>query len=377
MAVLLAMTVVAVSIMPVAAEPATQTTYLYQTEAERLHSIGLLEGVSVTEFNPGLDMQLERQAAVVMMLRLFGLKDAVISDGLDNIDTYLETKFSDADVIASWAKQSVAYAVENGLIKGYPEGNFDPKGLVTGQEYCQMMMNCLGYTGSEYEFENIAYELEKIGGLTMAQAEKYNNNGQLTRDDLAGISYVVLMAPYNDNGELVIERLVNQEVILEETVLEYIPEFASLAETPIVAPTPELTIELTTEPTIEPTIEPTEAPTVEPTPTSTPEPTLVPTPTPEPGMFLELQNNLGVQISEMSNISRTNVAYGSYIYLCFDKEIDSLSVNSANIKLLNVSVAGTVYLSQSSVSVDNNAKRIAIKILRPTSLKTGHLPGGV
>lgn len=54
-----------------------------------------------------------------------------------------ELSFIDEDKISGWAKEAVAAAVKNGIIKGYPDQNFHPQGHATRAEAVTVIVNSL------------------------------------------------------------------------------------------------------------------------------------------------------------------------------------------------------------------------------------------
>ena len=62
-----------------------------------------------------------------------------------DIEKYREAEqmtFTDAHLIADWAKDAVEYCVEHGLMQGTGE-KFDPKGAVTRQELAVVLKRIL------------------------------------------------------------------------------------------------------------------------------------------------------------------------------------------------------------------------------------------
>ena len=49
------------------------------------------------------------------------------------------TSFADDGDISDWAKAAVAYAAENGIVKGKDENKFDPKGNATRAELANIL----------------------------------------------------------------------------------------------------------------------------------------------------------------------------------------------------------------------------------------------
>lgn len=75
---------------------------------------------------------INRQQIASMLYRLAGEPGA----DLDVLD-----EFNDAGQIADWAKEAVAWAVENGILSGKGNGILDPRGNATRAQVAQMMMN--------------------------------------------------------------------------------------------------------------------------------------------------------------------------------------------------------------------------------------------
>ncbi|MDD3269450.1 MAG: S-layer homology domain-containing protein [Syntrophomonadaceae bacterium] len=182
-------------------------SFYNEAQAAALNHLGLYNGISNTSFNPDLGASLNRETGVVMLLRLLGLQD----DALAMTDAQANTillKFTDAARISSWAKKSVAYAVQNGLVFGFPDGTFAPQANLVGEAYCSLILRQLGYTPN---YDTAAAELANAGGLTSAQAMRFSNKA-LIKDDLVGISYGVLSAK-DTRGESVLVKLVANKVV--------------------------------------------------------------------------------------------------------------------------------------------------------------------
>jgi hypothetical protein len=182
-------------------------SFSYEAEAQVLNDLGLYKGISETEFNPDLGSALNRETGVVMLLRIFGLQDE--AEAITDADATL-AKFSDVATISSWAKNAVAYAVKNGLVKGMTDSTFGPKAALNGKAYSTLILRQLGYTP---DYANAPAELADKGGLSVSEAVKFTEKS-LIKDDLIGISYGALKAEYSD-GPTVIEKLVEDKVVEE------------------------------------------------------------------------------------------------------------------------------------------------------------------
>jgi hypothetical protein len=57
-----------------------------------------------------------------------------------------ELTFTDSAKIGAWAKKAVAQALQAGIIKGYTDGTFGPNGAITRAEMAVMITNALGHS---------------------------------------------------------------------------------------------------------------------------------------------------------------------------------------------------------------------------------------
>jgi ribosome-binding factor A len=201
LAVLLSLTMV-LSLMVVPAFAAESLEY--EDEARVLYDLGLFKGTSATEYVPNLDSRLERQEGVVLVLRLFGLEEEANAMDEKEAKALLAEKFSDADEIGAWAVKAMAYAVENGIVNGRPDGKFAPKDPLLGKEFAKMILAEL----DQYDpnnFQTACADLSVISDLSPAEALRFNDK-ILIRDDVVGISFASLAATYAD-GDTVLGKL--------------------------------------------------------------------------------------------------------------------------------------------------------------------------
>ena len=96
------------------------------------YGLGLVKGVSDTEFNP--EASVTREQICVMLTRIF--QKLVPDLNMDIVNTYLPEldNFADGDIVSDWAEDSVKLMVFAGLIKGTDEGKINPLGNCTVQE---------------------------------------------------------------------------------------------------------------------------------------------------------------------------------------------------------------------------------------------------
>ena len=105
----------------------------WYTEAIRwAASNGIVSGYGNGEFGP--NDNITREQLAVMLWRYVGSPAA----------TNKELHFTDADEASGYALEALRWAVENGVINGYGDGRFGPKGLATRAQVAQMLKNFLG-----------------------------------------------------------------------------------------------------------------------------------------------------------------------------------------------------------------------------------------
>lgn len=184
----------------------------YTTEAQKLNDLGLYKGISTTTFDPDLSTELNRETGVVMLLRIFGLESE--AESITDVDGTL-AKFSDAEKISAWAKNAVAYAVKNGLVRGNTDGTFGPKSAMKAEAYGTLILRQLGYNP---DYCNALSEMANKGILPAEDAAKFAGK-QLKKDDVVGLSFSLLSSP-DKEGKKLIEHLVEKKVVEEAAALD-------------------------------------------------------------------------------------------------------------------------------------------------------------
>lgn len=92
------------------------------------NTYGILNGYSDTRFGP--DDPITREQMAVMIVK---------ADNLQSNGSALS--FSDSNKISSWAKEAVATAGANQLIKGFPDGSFQPQAGATRAQAAVVISN--------------------------------------------------------------------------------------------------------------------------------------------------------------------------------------------------------------------------------------------
>ena len=96
-----------------ATSPFTDTS---DTEVAKAHALGLVGGVSETEF--GVNVPLNREQAATILSALCKALGSNPSAGT--------VTFTDSASISSWAMPAVSYMAQNGVVAGYDDGTFRP-----------------------------------------------------------------------------------------------------------------------------------------------------------------------------------------------------------------------------------------------------------
>lgn len=138
----------------------------YRDYIEKAYGLGIISGVSKTEFKP--EDNITREQLCTMLVRLIKAIEKDI-----NVQAEFSGKFADAEKISDWAKNDVNYAYESGIIKGIGQNKIDPKGYVT-REQAFAMVSRLGIQKGYLEL--LSSEILAITKIrdNMIDVEKYN-----------------------------------------------------------------------------------------------------------------------------------------------------------------------------------------------------------
>lgn len=110
----------------------------YSEAVAVLNGMGVFKGYEDGSFQPQGNITRAEVAAIVYRVYTADVKDAKAS----MYATY--NKFSDM-AGAGWAQGYIGYCANAALVKGYPNGTFQPSGKVTGYEVLTMILRAIGY----------------------------------------------------------------------------------------------------------------------------------------------------------------------------------------------------------------------------------------
>ncbi|MCG8501699.1 MAG: S-layer homology domain-containing protein, partial [Firmicutes bacterium] len=133
---------------------------------ERLNALGIIDGMDDGKYHPEAPVTREQLAKILVVT--LGLEDS--------LPTQAETSFKDVDA-DRWSAGYISAAAAQGLIKGYPDGRFQPEKKVSYAEALTMLIRCLGYADQDLQGpwpENYLTQAEALNitdNLTFSPAE--------------------------------------------------------------------------------------------------------------------------------------------------------------------------------------------------------------
>lgn len=199
--------------------------YWYESQADELNKLGLYAGISQENFEPALDREVNRIEGAVMIVRLLGVTLENEDEELPKVQdarVIVEEKFTDGVVIPDWAVRHIAYGVENGYIKGYPDGTFKPYGDLVGRAYCAMIVSNLGY---DFKYEEAGAVFADAAAIyDDDERELFSANKLITRDTLIGITFNALDAYYAHENCNILRSLIEKEAINIGNLVGGIPD---------------------------------------------------------------------------------------------------------------------------------------------------------
>ena len=135
----------------------------YAESVAVLNGMGVFKGYEDGSFKPEGNITRAEVSAIVYRVYTQDVKDAKAS----MYATY--NKFSDM-AGAGWAQGYIGYCANAALVKGYPNGTFQPSGKVTGYEVLAMILRAIGYdqnnefTGADWAL-HVAQTAQQAGVL--------------------------------------------------------------------------------------------------------------------------------------------------------------------------------------------------------------------
>ena len=164
----------------------------YEEAVAVLNGMGVFKGYEDGSFQPQGNITRAEVAAIVYRVYTADVKDAKAS----MYATY--NKFSDM-AGAGWAQGYIGYCANAALVKGYPNGTFQPSGKVTGYEVLAMILRAIGYdqnnefTGADWAL-HVAQTAQQAGVLKNVKG--VDLNAPATRELVAELLFrAIAVAP--------------------------------------------------------------------------------------------------------------------------------------------------------------------------------------
>lgn len=132
---------------------------VYETAITALSEKGIITGDVDGKFYP--DSMLTRAQACIMVVKAMNPPVAEIKG---TVTQTLKSGFPDMAGYG-WADGYIAYAVKNGIVKGYPDGTFKPGNLVKIEEITTMLMRASDYTDESLGGKYPSNYMEKATSL--------------------------------------------------------------------------------------------------------------------------------------------------------------------------------------------------------------------
>lgn len=150
-------------------------------QAMALFDLGILRGDG-TGFN--LDQTLTRAEALAFIARIKG--DEATLPGLYSNSN--ETSFKD-NLKDQWYTRYINYGVSTGLVNGYSDGTFKPKGELTDKAFIKLLLVALGYEyGVDFTWDRV-YDFAVEKALIDVAPE---NEAPILRGDVVKLIYRAL-----------------------------------------------------------------------------------------------------------------------------------------------------------------------------------------
>lgn len=194
------------------------SAYRYEQQANILHSLGLYDGSSTQYFNPDLSAKVDRQVAIMLLLKMFGKRDAVNALPKTEVDRILSA-YTDSGKVVPWVRPYIAYGIKTKMVFGTSKTTLGPLDLIDSASYSAMILRNLGYTVDGGLFPKSVSMLGIAGGLSPEEVNLFASKKTLIKDDLVGMSFGSLNA-LNSEDKKLIDILVAQSVVSHQTAVD-------------------------------------------------------------------------------------------------------------------------------------------------------------
>lgn len=196
-------------------------------ERERsLNSDGYNACVSLGLIRPGNGNRpsdlLTRLEGSILVLRILGLEENSKNMSQDEIKSIYENVEDSSDV-PNWAKSSLAYAVDMGIIKGTSTTDkgklvLSPNGNITGEQYTTMLLRAIAYKDIGLKNSKLSFESYVENG---EEVSKFISDKSISRDEAGALTFAMVkganLPDTEGSKKMLHDLLIERGVISEES----------------------------------------------------------------------------------------------------------------------------------------------------------------
>ena len=156
----------------------------HKEAVELFNKIGIITGYEDGSFGPEKTITREQAAKIIAIMALGN--DAANKLGAE------KAPFPDVPATSQFAGY-IGYCVSAGIIDGYKDGTFKPKGTLTGYQFAKMLLGVLGYgVKDEYVGTNWALNVARDGATIGLFDDATVTAGLINRDNATQIAFNAL-----------------------------------------------------------------------------------------------------------------------------------------------------------------------------------------
>ena len=166
----------------------------HKEAVELFNKIGIITGYEDGSFGPEKTITREQAAKIIAIMALGN--DAANKLGAE------KAPFPDVPATSQFAGY-IGYCVSAGIIDGYKDGTFKPKGTLTGYQFAKMLLGVIGYgVKDEYVGSNWALNVARDGASIGLFDNATVTAGLINRDNATQIAFNALNASLVTYSEL-------------------------------------------------------------------------------------------------------------------------------------------------------------------------------
>ena len=195
LALVMTMSLVVVSAGATEFKDLTDVNSIEHKEAvELFNKIGIITGYEDGSFGPEKTITREQAAKIIAIMALGN--DAASKLGVE------KAPFPDVPATSQFAGY-IGYCVSAGIIDGYKDGTFKPKGTLTGYQFAKMLLGVIGYgVNDEYVGSNWALNVARDGASIGLFDDAVVTAGLIDRDNATQVAFNALTSSLVTYSEL-------------------------------------------------------------------------------------------------------------------------------------------------------------------------------